>query len=100
MLLCLDSVYSEIQFDGAGSFYLRESPSGHAQDAYPGGYDPTYHPVKEVTWYGSVRHCDWLSPQAGLPRAYGHSGDWLCNGGDPYGGRLLTRQGLTGAHSI
>ncbi|MFC1572869.1 formylglycine-generating enzyme family protein, partial [Candidatus Eisenbacteria bacterium] len=33
----------------------------------------------------SVRYCDWLSLQAGLPRAYAHSGDWSCNGGDPYG---------------
>ncbi|MCK4413427.1 MAG: SUMF1/EgtB/PvdO family nonheme iron enzyme [Candidatus Eisenbacteria sp.] len=84
-LLDLDNDYSEIQFDGAGSFYLRESPSSAAQSAYPGGYDPADHPVKEVTWYGSVRYCDWLSLQASLPRAYEHSGDWSCNGGDPYG---------------
>ncbi|MFC1572854.1 SUMF1/EgtB/PvdO family nonheme iron enzyme [Candidatus Eisenbacteria bacterium] len=76
---------SEIQFDGAGSFYLQESPSDRAQNAYPGGYDPSEHPVKKVNWYGSVRYCDWLSLQAGLPRAYAHSGDWSCNGGDPYG---------------
>jgi len=84
-LLNLDDVDSEIQFDGAGTFYLRESPSNHAQNAYPDGYDPSDHPVMEVTWYGSVRYCDWLSLQAGLPRAYEHSGDWSCNGGDPYG---------------
>ena len=84
-LLNLDSQDSEIQFDGAGSFYLRESPSSDAQYAYPSGYDPSDHPVKEVTWYGAVRYCDWLSLQAGLPRAYQHSGDWVCNGGDPYG---------------
>jgi len=84
-LLDLDSQYSEIQFDGAATFYLRESPSSHAQDAYPDGYDPADHPVQDVTWYGSVRYCDWLSLQAGLPRAYAHSGDWSCNGGDPYG---------------
>ena len=84
-LLDLDDGDCEIQFDGAGSFYLRESPSSSAQQAYPGGYDPGDHPVKEVTWYGAVRYCDWLSLQAGLPRAYEHSGDWSCNGGDPYG---------------
>ncbi len=84
-LLDLDSQWSEIQFDGAGNFYLRESPSSYAQSAYPGGYDPADHPVKEVTWYGSVRYCDWLSLQAGLPRAHEHTGDWSCNGGDPYG---------------
>lgn len=43
------------------------------------------HPVIEVTWYGAARYCDWLSLQAGLPRAYQHSGDWSCNSGDPYG---------------
>jgi formylglycine-generating enzyme required for sulfatase activity len=50
------------------------------------------HPVKYVTWYGSVAYCDWLSLQQGLPRAYGHS-TWQCNGGNPYtaaGHRLPT----------
>jgi len=84
-LLKLDGPASEIQFDGVGTFYLRESPSSYAQNAYPGGYDPANHPVKKVTWYGAVRYCDWLSLQAGLPRAYEHTGDWACNGGDPYG---------------
>ena len=46
-LLNLDSQYCEIQFDdGTESFYLRESPSSNAQNAYPGGYDPSDHPVK------------------------------------------------------
>ncbi|MFC1572761.1 SUMF1/EgtB/PvdO family nonheme iron enzyme, partial [Candidatus Eisenbacteria bacterium] len=83
-LLELDNDFNEIQFDGAGSFYLRQSPSSYAQDAYPDGYDPSEHPVK-VNWYGSARYCDWLSLQAGLPRAYEHSGGWSCNGGNPYG---------------
>ncbi len=82
-LLNLDG-YGEIAFSG-GVFSLQESPSSNAQDAYPEGYDPAEHPVKEVTWYGAVRYCDWLSLQAGLPRAYQHNGDWACNGGDPYG---------------
>jgi len=85
LLLDLNNSYCEIQFDGAGTFYLRESPSSEAQSAYPGGYDPADHPVMKVTWFGSVRYCDWLSLQAGLPRAYAHGGDWSCNGGDPYG---------------
>jgi formylglycine-generating enzyme required for sulfatase activity len=84
-ILDLDDEHCEIQFDGVGTFSLRESPSNYAQDAYPGGYDPSDHPVKEVTWYGAARYCDWLSLQAGLPRAYEHTGDWSCNGGDPYG---------------
>jgi formylglycine-generating enzyme required for sulfatase activity len=76
---------SEVQFDGAGTFYLRESPETQAQIAYPNGYEPADHPVIEVTWFGAARYCDWLSLQAGLPRAYAHTGDWTCNGGDPYG---------------
>jgi formylglycine-generating enzyme required for sulfatase activity len=84
-LLELEADDSEIQFDGAGQFYLRESPSSFAQNAYPDGYDPAIHPVKGVTWYGAAAYCDWLSLQAGLPRAYDHSGDWSCNGEDPYG---------------
>jgi len=43
------------------------------------------HPVIEVTWYGAVRYCDWLSMASGRDRAYEHSGDWLCNDHDPYG---------------
>jgi len=57
-----------------GMFTLRDL--GH-------GINPD-HPVMEVTWYGAARYCDWLSLQTGLPRAYQHSGDWACNGGDPY----------------
>jgi len=41
------------------------------------------HPVREVTWYGAVAYCDWLSLQASLPRAYDH-GTWQCNDHDPY----------------
>jgi formylglycine-generating enzyme required for sulfatase activity len=45
------------------------------------------HPMEEVTWYGAARYCDWLSLQQDPPlaRAYEHTGDWSCNGGDPYG---------------
>jgi len=82
-LLDLDGT-GEIQFSG-GVFSLRESPWSDAQNAYPEGYDPSDHPVKEVSWYGAVRYCDWLSLQEGFPRAYEHSGDWSCNGDNPYG---------------
>lgn len=86
LLVNIGSPLSEIKFEsGTGTFYLQESPSSNAQGAYPGGYDPADHPVKMVTWFGAARYCDWLSLRAGLPRAYQHSGDWLCNGGDPYG---------------
>jgi len=85
-LLRMANPYCEIQFDlGMGKFYLRESPSAEAQSTYPGGYDPAVHPVKKVTWYGAVAFCDWLSMRMALPRAYQHTGNWSCNGGDPYG---------------
>ena len=85
-LVDLYTGWCEMQFDsGSGTFYLREAPSIWAQQAYPGGYDPASHPVQQVSWYGAVRYCDWLSMREGLPRAYEHSGDWLCNNHDPYG---------------
>ncbi len=66
-LLDLDDVSCEISFSG-GIFSLRDA--GH-------GINPD-HPVIEVTWYGAVRYCDWLSLQAGLARAYEHTGSWAC----------------------
>ena len=41
------------------------------------------HPAIEVTWFGAVAYCDWLSLRAGWPRAYDHA-NWTCNDGDPY----------------
>lgn len=83
ILLRMHDEDCEVQFDPQSEeFYLRESPSGHAHTAYPGGYEPNHHPVKEVTWYGAARYCDWLSLQAGRPRFYEHSGDW--HTGNPY----------------
>jgi formylglycine-generating enzyme required for sulfatase activity len=46
----------------------------------PGKHDC---PMVEVSWYGAVAYCDWLSMQAGLARVYDHS-TWQCNGGSPY----------------
>jgi len=63
----------------AGTFGLREE-------------DYADLPVVEVTWYGAVAYCDWLSLQEGLPRAHDHS-DWSFTGGDLYatsGYRLMT----------
>jgi formylglycine-generating enzyme required for sulfatase activity len=73
-LLDLDSSLCEIAFN-AGAFSLRDAGFGINGD----------HPVKEVSWFGAARYCDWLSLRSGLPRAYEHTGDWSCNGGDPYG---------------
>ena len=83
-LLDLDDADSEITFDpGTETFGLREVDYALTY-AYPLGYDPTDHPVKEVTWYGAASYCDWLSLSEGLPMAYSHI-NWSCGpGGDPY----------------
>ena len=69
-LVDLDNSSCEISFSG-GAFTVDSGKEDH--------------PMKQVLWYGAVRYCDWLSLQAGLPRAYDHSGDWSCNSGNPYG---------------
>ena len=40
-------------------------------------------PVVEVSWYGAVAYCDWLSLQEGLCPAYDHS-TWDFKNGDAY----------------
>jgi formylglycine-generating enzyme len=67
-LLDMDGIGSEISFSG-GVFSVQ-----------PGKEE---HPVFNVSWYGAVAYCDWLSLQRDLPRAYDHA-TWLCNGHDPY----------------
>ena len=50
------------------------------------------HPVKEVSWYGAVSYCDWLSLYRGLERSYDHT-TWKCGTNHPsqaYGFRLPT----------
>ena len=80
-LVDLDDGDCELAFSG-GAFSLREA--GFAlRHAYPEGYDPADHPVKEVTWYGAAAFCDWLSLSEGLSRAYDHR-EWVCGGGNPY----------------
>jgi len=67
-LLDLDGLTCEISFSG-GVFAVDTGKEDH--------------PVLEVTWWGSVAYCDWLSLSEGLPRAYDHA-TWECNGHDPY----------------
>lgn len=67
-LLDLDDDLCEISFSD-GDFAVDEGKANH--------------PVRMVTWHGSVSYCDWLSLQSGLPRAYDHN-TWQCNLHDPY----------------
>ncbi len=67
-LLDMDGIGSEISFS-EGVFIVE-----------PGKEE---RPVFNVSWYGAVAYCDWLSLQQNLPRAYDHA-TWLCNGHDPY----------------
>jgi formylglycine-generating enzyme required for sulfatase activity len=44
-------------------------------EAYPGGiYDPSTHPVVNLTWYGAACYCDWRSQMEGLDPFY--NGNW------------------------
>ncbi len=40
------------------------------------------HPVKEVSWFGAVSYCDWLSMYRGFDRAYSHV-TWQCGSSHP-----------------
>ncbi|MCP4545974.1 MAG: SUMF1/EgtB/PvdO family nonheme iron enzyme [bacterium] len=85
-LLDLDATYVEIVFSN-GLFSLRalseNSGSWGPGFAYPDGYDPGTHPVKEVSWYGAACYCDWRSRIDGYPPFY--SGIWDQDAGhDPY----------------
>ncbi|MBC8478113.1 MAG: formylglycine-generating enzyme family protein [Candidatus Delongbacteria bacterium] len=81
-LLDLDDDDCEFTF-ADGLFGLREAPGWQAQVAYPDGYDPTNHPVKEVSWYGAACYCDWRSEMEGLTQFY--LGEWeQTPGHNPY----------------
>ena len=83
-LVDLTSPLTEIRFDPETErFSVQESPYA-VNNAYPGGYDPTLHPAKRVSWNGAAAYCDWINLSNGLPLAYDHS-SWACNDGDPYG---------------
>ncbi len=83
-----DTNYCEIAFNsGTGQFYLMARTYNNGNwgpgFAYPNGYDPALHPVKEVTWYGAACYCDWRSQMESLPAYYG--GSWNQTAGhDPY----------------
>jgi formylglycine-generating enzyme required for sulfatase activity len=91
VLLHLFNSWDEIAWDGE-RLYMRPAPGEHAHAAFPDGYDPADHPVKNVTWEGAAAYCDWLNLRAGLPLTYDHD-TWTCLAGSPYeaeGWRLPT----------
>lgn len=53
------------------------------------GYSMEDHPVGEVSWYGAVAFCNWLSEKDGLPEAYDLS-TWKLTNKDGGGYRLPT----------
>jgi len=52
--------------------------------AYPSGYDPADHPVKNVTWYGAACYCDWRSQMESLPCYYEGQWDQIPSLRNPY----------------
>ncbi len=88
-LLDLDDQDCEIAFaDGVFTLVERTHTLGAGDygpgAAYPAGYDPGGHPVKEVTWFGAACYCDWLTLSEGGDPFY--NGDWDQTGThDPYG---------------
>ncbi|MCB1046530.1 MAG: SUMF1/EgtB/PvdO family nonheme iron enzyme [Calditrichaeota bacterium] len=78
-LVNLDDPDCELAFDtetGVFTLLARDHTTeyGGPGSAYPNGYDPGRHPVKEVTWYGAACYCDWRSLHEGLVPFY--QGNW------------------------
>jgi formylglycine-generating enzyme required for sulfatase activity len=87
-LLDLDDIDCEIAFTPATQQFSLVARShsteyGGPGPAYPNGYNPARHPVKELTWYGAACYCDWRSLQENLTPFY--NGNWASDSShDPY----------------
>ncbi len=83
-----DQVCGELFFDSdLEVFYLQAGSADYGSwgpaVAYPEGYEPAAHPVKQVSWFGAACYCDWLSLQQELTPFY--NGDWSVSAEhDPY----------------
>jgi formylglycine-generating enzyme len=73
ILLEMGATYSEITNSG-NTLSLRMAPGAGQWGFNNSSYDPTHHPVKEVSWYGAACYCDWLSLMEGLEPYY--NGQW------------------------
>jgi sulfatase modifying factor 1 len=82
-LVDLDDAECEISFDPVTQQFTLEASTytwnaggqvWGAGYAYPDGYNPARHPVKEVSWYGAACYCDWRSLREGYTPFY--NGNW------------------------
>ena len=72
-LLDLDSSGCHVAY--SGGVFTPETRTG-----LPGTttYSMAEHPVQEISWYGAVAYCNWLSEIAGLTPVY-NTGTWTAN---------------------
>lgn len=79
----------EIRFLAASQQFVLHVPTANWGSAgpgfaYPGGYDPAQHPVKNLSWFGAACYCDWRSQMEGLPPYYEGQWDQIPSGRNPY----------------
>ena len=78
-LIDMDDINNAIAYSG-GTFVFGGSSRASTVDT----------PVIEVTWYGAVEYCNWLSESEGLTVAYSGNGDNITCDFDANGYRLPT----------
>ncbi len=69
-LILINHNNSEIVYDGTRFILTRAANAGEWGFVDALTYDPLLHPVKNITWYGAVCFCDWLSEIYDLPPFY------------------------------
>ena len=64
--ICMQILISTCQLEYSSGMFSAKARVGQ------GGvvYSMAAHPINEVTWYGSVKFCEWLSEMEGLTPAY------------------------------
>lgn len=84
-MIILDlSVNSEIEFIDDGFGICRADNAGFWGFEEASIYDPTNHPVKEVTWFGAACYCDWISEINGVEPYYQGLWDQIPSVRNPY----------------
>jgi len=82
-LLYVSDSYCQIQYSGGTFTWKSRTGSGGAT------FSMESHPVVDVTWYGTVAFCNWLSEKEGLTPCYNLS-TWALTVPYPNGYRLPT----------